>query len=359
MTQTFLLYGATGYTGRLAAYAAVRQGLRPILAGRSPGRVAALARALDLDWRAFPLTDAAALDGALRGMPAVLHCAGPYSQTYPPMVDACLRTGVHYLDISGDLAEHEALAGHDAEAAAAGVMLLPSVGFDVVPSDCLAAHLKRRLPTATHLALAFQSFGGVSRGSLISTIDTIDRPGMVRQDGVLTPVPAAWRTRRIDFGAGAVTVVTLPWGDLATAYRSTGIPHIETYMALPAGQRLAMKSARVLGPLLGSRPGKALLMRLAAGIPEGPSEAALLGGYSLLWGEAQDDAGRRAVSRMRTPHAYAFTAETAVAVIDRVLAGDAHPGYQSPASAYGPDFVLTLPGVTRWDDPLTPTDGHP
>ena len=353
MTQTFLLYGATGYTGRLIARAAVRRELRPIIAGRDPAKVEALAGELSLDGRAFPLTDTAALDRALRETPVVLHCAGPYSQTYKPMVDACLRTGVHYLDITGELIEHEALAKRDAEAAAAGVMLLPSVGFDVVPSDCLAAHLKRRLPTANRLTLAFQSFGGMSRGTLISSIDTIDRAGMIRRDGALTPVPAVWRTRQVDFGAGPVTVVTLPWGDLATAYRSTGIPNIETYMALPAGQRLAMKSARVLGPLLGSRPGKALLMRLAAGIPEGPSEAALISGYSLLWGEAQDNAGRRAVSRMRTPHAYAFTAETAVAVAQRVLAGDAHPGYQSPASAYGPDFALCLDGVTRWDDPVS------
>ncbi len=353
MTQSFLLYGATGYTGRLVARAAIHQGLRPIIAGRDPAKVAALAGELGLEGRAFPLTDAAALDRALRETPVVLHCAGPYSQTYKPMVNACLRTGVHYLDITGELIEHTALAERDAEAAAAGVMLLPSVGFDVVPSDCLAAHLKRRLPTATHLTLAFQSFGGMSRGTLISSIDTIDRAGMIRRDGALTPVPAAWRTRQIDFGAGVVTVITLPWGDLATAYRSTGIPNIETYMALPAGQRLAMKSARVLGPLLGSRPGKALLMRLAAGIPEGPSEAARAVGYSLLWGEVTDAAGHHAVSRMRTPHSYTLTAQAAVAVVSRILCGDVRRGYHTPASAYGPDFALSLDGVTRWDDPIS------
>lgn len=353
MTQSFLLYGATGYTGRLAARAAVGQGFRPILAGRDPSKVEALAGELALDWRAFSLTDTAALDRALHETRVVLHCAGPFSQTYRPMVGACLRTGAHYLDITGELIEHTALAERDAEAAAAGVMLLPSVGFDVVPSDCLAAHLKRRLPTATHLTLAFQSCGGMSRGSLISTIDTIDRPGMIRRDGALIPVPAAWRTRQVDFGAGPVTVVTLPWGDLATAYRSTGIPNIETHMALPAGQRLAMKSARILGPLLGSRPGKALLMRLAAALPAGPSEAARAEGYSLLWGEATDAAGRHAVSRMRTPHSYMLTAQAAVAAAARVLAGDVRPGYHTPASAYGPDFALSLDGVTRWDDPIS------
>ncbi len=351
MSSTFLLYGATGYTGNLIARAAVQRGLRPILAGRNPAGIKALADELGLEWRAFRLADAAALDAALREVSLVLHCAGPYSITYPPMADACLRTGRHYLDISGELMEHEALAARGAEARAAGVMLLPSVGFDVVPSDCLAAHLKRRLPTATRLTLAFQAVGGSSRGTMISTVDAADRPGMVRRDGALTPVPAAWKTRLVDFGQGPVACTTLPWGDLATAYRSTGIPNIETYMALSAAQRWVMKSTRYTGWLLGSGPGKAALMWLARGLPAGPSDDARAAGYSLLWGEATDEAGRRAAARMRTPHSYTLTAVAAVAIAARALGGDAPAGYQTPATAYGADFALTLAGVTRTDEP--------
>ncbi len=347
MTDTFLLYGATGYTGSLTARTAVARGLRPILAGRNPARVKALADALGLAWRAFPLDDATALDETLREVPVVLHCAGPYSQTYKPMVDACLRTGTHYLDITGELIEHIALVEQDAAARAAGVMLLPSVGFDVVPSDCLALHLKQRLPTATHLALAFQSVGGWSRGTMLSAVDTVDRPGMIRRDGKLVRVPPAWKTRAVDFGAGPVRCVTIPWGDLATAYRSTGIPNIETYMALPAAGRIGLKMAGLLGSVLG----KPLLAKLVQLFPEGPDEAQRATGYSLLWGEVTDEAGRRAAARMRTPHAYTLTALTALASVERVLAGDIHPGYQTPASAYGPDFALTIPGVTRADEP--------
>lgn len=349
MTNTFLLYGATGYTGALIARMAVQQGLRPIVAGRDPAKVKALAAELNLEGHAFALSDATALRAALQRVPVVLHCAGPYSQTYRPMAEACLATGTHYLDITGELMEHEALAARDAEAAAADVMLLPSVGFDVVPSDCLAVHLARRLPGATRLTLAFQSFGGASRGTLISTLDAADRPGMVRRGGRLVPVPAAYKTRQVDFGAGPVATVTLPWGDLATAYRSTGIPNIETYIALPAGARLAMKSMRYLGWLLGSRPGKATLMRLARLLPDGPTEAQRVTGYSLLWGEVADDAGHRAAARMRTPHSYTLTAQAALAVVRRVLAGDVHPGYQTPAKAYGPELALQIEGVTLWD----------
>jgi short subunit dehydrogenase-like uncharacterized protein len=349
-SSVFLLYGATGYTGSLTVRTAVQRGLKPILAGRNPEKVKALADALSLEWRAFPLEDAVALDLALREVPVVLHCAGPYSRTYKPMVDACLRTGTHYLDITGELVEHEALAGRDAEARAAGVMLLPSVGFDVVPTDCLAVHLKRRLPTATRLTLAFQSFGGASRGTMISTLDTVDRPGMIRRAGALEPVPAAWKTRMINFGQGPVSCTTLPWGDLATAYRSTGIPNIETYIALPATQRRVMKSARYLSWLLGSKPGKAALMRMAQALPAGPSDAERSAGYSLLWGEVTDEAGNQATCRMRTPHSYTLTAIASLMVVERVLAGDAPPGYQTPARAYGPDFVLGIEGVTRTDE---------
>ncbi len=347
MTDTFLLYGATGYTGSLTARTAVERGLRPILAGRNPDKVKALAEALGLAWRAFALDDTPALERALREVPAVLHCAGPYSQTYKPMVEACLRTGTHYLDITGEMLEHLALAERDGEARAAGVMLLPSVGFDVVPSDCLAAHLQRRLPTATHLVLAFQAVGGWSRGTLISAIDTIDRPGMIRKDGKLVRVPAAYKTCAVDFGAGPVPCVTIPWGDLATAYRSTGIPNIETYMALPGPGRLALKAAGLLGNPLGKR----LLLKLAPLFPAGPGEAQRAAGFSLLWGEVTDGAGGHAAARMRTPHAYTLTALAALAAVARVLAGDVHPGYQTPARAYGPDFALTIPGVSRVDIP--------
>lgn len=350
MAETFMIYGATGYTGRLTARMAVQQGMRPVLAGRNAAKVAALTHELGLPGQAISLDDVAALEAALRKVKVVLHCAGPYSQTYPPMVAACLRTGTHYLDITGEIPEHEALAARDAEARAAGVMLLPSVGFDVVPSDCLAAHLKRRLPSATHLALAFDSVGGSSRGTAITGTEMVNRAGLVRRNGIITEVPAGWKTRDVNFGRGTVSCITIPWGDLATAYRSTGIPNIETYAAVPRPAQWALKSARVLGKPLSTPLGQRLLRGLVRLLPEGPTDEQRGRGHSLLWGEVIDGAGGRAVSRMRTPHAYTLTAAAALLIVRRVLAGDLHPGYQTPAKAYGPDLVMEIPGVTREDE---------
>ncbi|HEX5726040.1 MAG TPA: saccharopine dehydrogenase NADP-binding domain-containing protein [Longimicrobiaceae bacterium] len=348
MPGSFLLYGSYGYTGQLVAEHAVSRGLRPVLSGRNAAELERQAAETGLPHLPLSLDDAPALDAALRDVPAVLHCAGPFSRTARPMADACLRTGTHYLDITGELLVFEALAARDAEARAKGVMLLPGVGFDVVPTDCLAAHLKRRLPGAVRLALAFAGFGGgVSRGTKATMAENLGKPGAVRRGGRIVPVPPAWKSRAVDFGRGPVTVTTIPWGDVSTAFHSTGIPDVEVYTRIPRRARRMLKASRWLGWLLGSAPVRKLAQRAARSGPAGPDEERRLRGETRLWGEAVDAQGNRAVSRMRTPEGYTLTALASVAAVERVLAGDAPPGFRTPSLAWGPDFVLELEGVTR------------
>jgi short subunit dehydrogenase-like uncharacterized protein len=345
----FLIYGANGYTGSLIARAAVAAGLRPVLAGRNAAALAALARELQLEQRVFVLDDPLAVDAGLRGMSAVLHCAGPFAHTFKPMADACLRGSVHYLDITGEVAVFEALAARAAEAKAAGVLLLPGAGFDVVPSDCLAAHVKRRLPSARRLTLAISSLTGVSRGTATTIVESIGRGGLVRKGGVLTRVPAAWKTRPIDFGDGPIKAITIPWGDVSTAYYSTQIPDIEVYMTAPWRTRVAARASRFLGGVLASRWVQGFLKRRIQAGPPGPSDAERAQGTSVLWGEATDEAGNRVATLLRGPDGYTFTARAALAVVRRVLAGEAPAGFQTPARAFGPDLVLELEGVVRAD----------
>jgi short subunit dehydrogenase-like uncharacterized protein len=345
----FLLYGSNGYTGRLIAHRAMERDVPLILAGRNREEVQAQASELKLPHRIVSLDNPKALDAALADVPVVLHSAGPFSRTSRPMAGACLRTGTHYLDITGEIEVFEALAARDAEARAAGVMLLPGVGFDVVPSDCLAAHLKQRLPSATRLALAFHGVGGMSRGTATTMVENIDRGGVIRRDGRLKPVPTAWKTRQVDFGRGPVTVTTIRWGDIATAYRSTGIPNIEVYTRVPAAARRMMRVTRHLGWLLGSPPAQAVLRRVVRSGAPGPDAQARAKGLTLLWGEVEDEQGQRSVSRMRGPEGYTFTALAAVAAVEKVLAGHAPAGFQTPSLAYGADFVLEIEGVSRED----------
>ena len=344
-----LIYGSYGYTGQLIVAQALARGLRPILAGRNAATVREQAEALRLPHRSFALDDRAAMDAALGDAAVVLHAAGPFSRTSAPMVAACLRTATHYLDITGEIAVFEALAARDADAQAAGVMVLPGVGFDVVPSDCLAAHRVRRLPTANRLALAFDAGGGMSRGTAVTMLENSGRGGAIRRGGIIEPVPAAWRTRRIDFGSGPVDATTIPWGDVSTAYHSTGVGNIEVYAAAPRTARRMMVATRYIGWLISAAPVRALLQRVIRAGPPGPSEATRARATSRVWGEATDRDGRRAVARLTGPQSYALTALTAVAAIEKVLAGEVAPGFQTPSRAFGADFILEIPGVRRED----------
>jgi len=347
--RNILLYGANGYTGHLIARLSLERGLKFILAGRDRAKIEALAAELKLSHRAFSLDETSALDAALKDVAAVLHCAGPFSHTSRLMADACLRNGVHYLDITGEIAVFESLAARDAEAKSARVMLLPGTGFDVVPSDCLAAHLKRRLPSATKLTLGIQGLGRISHGTATTMVENINRGGLVRRDGRLSPVPAASKTRLIDFGRGPVSATTIPWGDVSTAYHSTGIPNIEVYAAMPTAMRRMMKASRPFGRLLKSPAAQNFLKRRIKAQPAGPSDEERAKGKSFVWGEVEDESGQRKASRLQGPEGYTLTALTALAIVERVLAGDAPAGFQTPSRAYGADFILNIEGVKRED----------
>lgn len=347
--MSFLLYGATGYSGRLIAREAIARGHRPTLAGRNPATTETLAAELDLPWTAVGLDDAGGLAEVLRQFPAVLNCAGPFIHTWRPMLEACLAARVHYLDITGEIAVFEGLARADRAAKEAGITLIPGVGFDVVPTDCLAAHLKNRLPTATSLRLAFKASGGVSHGTALTALEGVGRPGAVRKGGVITPVPPAYRTMEVDFGDGRPRMaVTIPWGDVSTAWHSTGIGNIEVYLAMSPKGIASMRRARHLGFLLRLAPVRWLARTLVNRRPAGPSEAARAAGSTSVWGEVTDAEGGRAAGRIIGPEGYTLTAVSAVRAMERTLSG-ATPGFQTPSRAFGPDFVLDIPGVTRED----------
>lgn len=343
-----LLYGATGYTGRLIAGRGAALGLDMVLAGRSADSVATIAAPLGLPHVAASLDDAAALDRILSGITVVLHVAGPFSATSRPMVEACLRNRVHYLDITGEIEVFEACAARDGAARSAGIMLMPGVGFDVVPSDCLAAHVKRRLPQASSLVLAINGISAMSRGTAKTSVEAIGKGTAVRRDNRIVELPDAPR-RTLDFGKGPEPVVGLSWGDVATAWHSTGISQIDVFFrATPELSRMA-GMPRILRRLLGSGPGQAILKRAINLMPAGPSEEIRTTARAQVLAQAQAPAGTLVRSRLETPEPYALTVETALLVARRVLAGDAPTGYQTPSMAYGPDLILEVPGTRRED----------
>ncbi|MBK9154449.1 MAG: saccharopine dehydrogenase NADP-binding domain-containing protein [Chloracidobacterium sp.] len=346
MNKNFLIYGANGYTGELITRYAVERGLRPVLAGRNEVAIKDLAGKHGLEHRVFSLDDAAKVDGALQEVDLVLHCAGPFSITSRPMVEACLRNKKHYTDITGEIGVFEACAAMDARARDAEIMVMPGVGFDVVPSDCLARHLKDKFPSATHLSLAFYGMGRISHGTQATMTMNVGRGGAIRKDGIVTSVPAAWKTREIDFGGGVVkTGVTIPWGDVSTAYHSTGIPNIEVFTVAPPSALKAMKMSRYLGWLLATGPFQKYLQSKIP--PGGPSDEERAKGKTLLWGEARDAEGNSVEARQQGPEGYTTTALAALNIVQKILEGNFKTGFQTPAKAYGADLILELDGVTR------------
>lgn len=340
--MTWLLYGANGYTGRLVARLAVARGERPVLAGRSAAKIAALADELGLEHRAFGLDDPDAIRRGLDGVTAVAHCAGPFSATAGPMARACVNAGLHYLDITGEIEVFEELHGLTGRARAAGSVLLPGAGFDVVPTDCAAALLAEALPGAERLDLAFLAGGGPSPGTARTTVEGMGKGGRARIDGVITEVPVGWHTIRADFPSGPRTVASVPWGDVSTAYYSTGIGNITTYTAVPAAMIRANQALR-LNRLLGLGPVQRLAQGLAARRVPGPSEERRSRTRAEVWGRASTP--ERAVHAMlTTPNAYDLTADSVVRAITRL--GSVPPGTHTPSTAFGPRYVTELDGVT-------------
>lgn len=342
-----LIYGSYGYTGELVVAEALARGHRPLLAGRDPARLRAQAERHDLDWRAIALDDGEALHAALTGAGLVLHCAGPFSRTSRPMVDACLAAGAHYLDITGELDVFEAVAARDAEARRAGVVLMPGTGFDVVPSDSLAAWLKRRLPDAVALTLAIRGGGRLSHGTATTMVENLGRGGAIRRGGRIVRVPAAYRSRMIDYGDGPQLAVTIPWGDVSTAWHTTGIPDIEVYAAADAATIRMLRLSNWIRPLLRLGPVQRYLKKRVDAAPAGPSDTTRGRTTSEVWGEARAADGRGVSGSITGPNGYTLTALASVRIAEAVMRGEIQPGFHTPAGALGPDFILSVPDVRR------------
>ncbi len=335
----WMIYGANGYTGELIAREAVARGLRPILAGRNNAAVSALAAELDLPSRVFGL-DLPQLDD----VSLVLHCAGPFSATGKPMIEACLASGVHYLDITGEIAVFEYAHDQHERAVARNVLLCPGVGFDVIPTDCVAATLKEALPDATHLALGFDSRTRMSPGTTKTSVESLGQGGKIRRGGKIVTIPMGSMTREIDFGAGLKWAPAIPWGDVSTAYHTTGIPNIEVYVATSRSQQRGLRLTNLLRPILRLTALQNIMKNRATKNLAGPSAESRARTPVYVWGEARNDAGTVKVARIKTANGYDLTVTGALAVVDHVLSTAPAGGFATPSRLCGADLVTKLPG---------------
>ncbi|NKF28113.1 saccharopine dehydrogenase [Pseudomonas sp. BGM005] len=344
MANDWLIYGAYGYTGELVAREAISRGLRPVLAGRSEAKLKALSAELGLQYRAF---DCDQIMTNLAGIKAVLNCAGPFSSTAEPIVKSCIDQKIHYVDITGEIAVFEMCNSLHHAATSAGVVLCPGAGFDIVPTDCLAALLKKRLPDASSIDLAFSFGSRPSLGTALTTIEGLKKGGVIRQQGHLVNVPNGFRARRIPFTSGSRWAVTIPWGDVYTAGVSTGVPNGMVYSAAPLGVAILMRISNWASGVLAGERAQSFLKSMARRIfSEGPDASRRASSKTEFWGEATNARGERVSARLTAPGVYDLTADTAVDIICHCLLAQANFGYFTPSMLLGENFITDRPNVS-------------
>jgi short subunit dehydrogenase-like uncharacterized protein len=344
----FLLYGANGYTGRLIASMAAKYSLQPILAGRNEKEIGLMADQLQYPYRIVDLTNKEQLITILKEVSVVLHAAGPFHRTAKPMMDACLQSGTHYLDITGEIPVFEMAKLYHTPALKSGIMIMPGVGFDVVPTDCLSLFLKDLLPHATRLQLAFASLGGgLSHGTATTMAESLGEGSAARVNGKLIKTPLGHKGMWVDFGEKKLFVMTIPWGDISTAYHTTGIPNIETFTGVSPNIYRLLKWQPLFNWALKTSLVRNYLKKKINQRPAGPSDEARVKAKSVVWGQVQNATGKTMQATLTGPDGYTLTAHSSLIIVKKVLAGSFQTGYQTPAGAYGADLILEVPGTSR------------
>ena len=350
MNKRWMIYGAYGYSGELMVREAVKQGLKPILAGRNAEKLTPLASKYDLEMKSFPLDDAAFLRDMLDDIGLVIHCAGPFSATAKPMIEACLQSRKHYFDITGeiDVFEYAHSAAVNRQAEENGIVICPGVGFDVVPTDCMAMTLAANLHNATHLTLGFASQSRFSPGTAKTMVEGLGQGVRHRRNGVIQACPLT--TRHIDFGNGQKQLAMgLAWGDVSTAFYTTGIPNIDVFIAAPAKTVRQAKMSRFIRPFLSLGFVQNRMKRKIEASIKGPSDAQRDKYPTYVWGEAVNEHGAAIQGFLQTPNGYTFTALAPVAIVKHWIEhGFDQVGSRTPARLMGRSFVSSLPGCSEF-----------
>ncbi|TGL64153.1 saccharopine dehydrogenase family protein [Leptospira sarikeiensis] len=348
-TTQWMIYGANGYTGELIARRAVSRGLKPVLAGRNASKIEELAKELRLEYKVFDLQNPTEVGFHIQGFQLVLHCAGPFVLTSVPMAKACISKKVHYLDITGEIPVYESLYSLGEEAEKAGVLLLPGVGFDIVPTDCLAASLKKSISNPKFLELAFVGLTEVSPGTMKSALAQLPYGSKVRRDGEMVGVPHLSRSREVIAGNKTYQVYGIPWGDVFTAYLSTGIPNIDVYTDIPSGQVNALRYFKPIISLLKIPFILKGVQALVGKTVKGPGERTRTLVKTTVWGEVRSVEGKRSSKILECKEGYEFTVESSLAAVSKVLSGKGGKGFKTPSLAFGSEFVLEIPG-SKWKE---------
>lgn len=348
MNKKLMIYGATGYSGRLIAQEAIKRGMKPILAGRSVNRLKLISDETGLEYRVFDMNDPEIIDKALRDIDIIINSAGPFSMTAVPVVESCLRTETHYLDIAGEINDFEMLAGYDSEARKKNIMIMPGTGYDVVPSDCLSLYLSKKISNPEKLIICMSALRTMSHGTFKTGIEGIQHGNRIRKDGRIIKRKMI-KFRRADFGDRRKLCISFSWGDVSTAYYTTGIGNIENFIELTPGNLLIVFINQYLGWFYGTPFMQKLLMKHADKKTEGPSEEKRNSDKAVFVATVEGKDGSSVSARLTTPEGYKLTYLACVHIAEKVLTGKIKNGFYTPALFFGQDLIMEIEGVSRAD----------
>lgn len=347
--NNWLLYGAYGYTGKLIIDEAITNKFKPTIAGRNPKKLITLANKNNLDYEVFDLEDQEPINRIIKNYDIIFNAAGPFEKTSLPIVKACMKTGAHYLDITGEIGVFEQNFSFHETALEKGIAIVSGVGFDVVPSDCLAKYVSEKLPDATHLELGITGMSGFSKGTLKTFLSNIPYGTIIRKKGKLATLPLGKNPRKIQFMDKKRFCYPISWGDISTAYKSTGIENIRVYMALPKYFKYFTGSLEpFIRNLLDLEGSQKILGSLIERTIEGPNENVRQYAHSYLWAKASKENGESFEAWLKTIEPYRLTALSAIKCIKK-LQDNEIKGALTPSEAFGRDFILEFPDTKRVD----------
>ncbi len=341
-----IIYGSYGYTGELIVEESLSKNFSILLAGRNEQRLKIQSEKTGYPYKAIDLNHHTALVELLKEGEVLVNAAGPFKNTASQMVEACIEAKTHYLDINGDISIFELIKTYGYKAKYAGIMLMSGTGFDVVPTDCIAVKLKNKMPDAISLKIAFANIeGGVSHGTASTVASRLGEKAVRRVDGKLVPIALGKNGMWIDFGEKKLFAMSIPWGDISTAYVSTGIPNIESFMSVKPKVYKALKFQGLVNWLLKTQVVRKIIQKKIDSKPAGPNFEERKKSYSLVWAEVKNKKGETLSARIKTPEAYNLTATASLLIAEKVLSGNFQPGFQTPAKTYGENLVFEIDGV--------------
>jgi short subunit dehydrogenase-like uncharacterized protein len=341
---SWMIYGANGFSGRRIAELAKSRGHRPVLAGRNRKEIEELAQKLELPAAVISLEEQEKILDALKGIDILLNCAGPFSKTALPLAEACMKAKTNYLDISGEWQVFENLFQMEEIIKSAAICVVPGVGFDVVPTDYAANKLKDQLPDATHLKIVFSYPGRMSPGTRRTVFEGLKLGNYVRKDGQMKQIGLG---TGIELGEESETLLLtfiIPWGDLSTAYKSTGIPNIEIKYCLQVPGFIPKITLNLLYKSLGSRAfqwmGEKMLPLI---LPQHRTQNDRTTAKTKIAASVRNSAGDCVTTHFEMEDVYEFTDRCAVSAVEKLQNSSSSMfGVYTPTQFFGCDFFESL-----------------